>query len=43
MVTEGEAVITSGVTIVIETQDGKRSNEIHPDAQGRFEVPDLVR
>jgi tetratricopeptide (TPR) repeat protein len=43
VVTEGEAAITSGVTIVIETRDGKRSDEIHPDAQGRFEVLDLIR
>jgi tetratricopeptide (TPR) repeat protein len=43
VVTEGEAAITSGVTIVIETRDGKRSDEIHPDAQGRFEILDLIR
>jgi tetratricopeptide (TPR) repeat protein len=41
--TEGEEAITSGVTIVIETRDGKRSDEIHPDAQGRFEILDLIR
>jgi tetratricopeptide (TPR) repeat protein len=43
VVTEGEAVIPSGVTIVIETRDGKRSAEIHPDAQGRFEILNLLR
>ena len=43
VMTEGEEAITSGVTIVIETRDGKRSNEIHPDAQGRFEILDLIR
>jgi tetratricopeptide (TPR) repeat protein len=43
VVTEGEAAIPSGVTIVIETRDGKRSNEIHPDAQGRFEILNLLR
>ena len=43
VVTEGEAVIPSGVTIIIEMRDGKRSGEIHPDAQGRFEVPGLSR
>jgi tetratricopeptide (TPR) repeat protein len=43
VVTEGEAAIPSGVTIVVETRDGKRSAEIHPDAQGRFEILNLVR
>lgn len=43
VLTEGEAAIPSGVTIVIEARDGKRSEEIHPDAQGRFEIPDLIR
>jgi len=43
VVTEGEVAIPSGVTIVIEARDGKRSNEIHPDSQGRFEIRDLVR
>jgi tetratricopeptide (TPR) repeat protein len=43
VVTEGEAVIPSGVTVVVETRDGKRSAEIHPDAQGRFEILNLVR
>jgi tetratricopeptide (TPR) repeat protein len=43
VVTEGEAVISSGVTVVVERRDGKRSTEIHPDAQGRFEVPELRR
>jgi len=43
VVTEGEAVISSGVTIVVEMQDGRRSAEIHPDAQGRFEIPNLIR
>ena len=43
VVTEGEVAIPSGVTIVIEARDGKRSDEIHPDAQGRFEIPDLIR
>jgi len=43
VVTEGEAAISSGVTIVIETRDGKRSGDIHPNAQGRFEVPGLYR
>jgi tetratricopeptide (TPR) repeat protein len=41
VLTEEEAVISSGVTIVVETRDGQRSAEIHPDAHGRFEVPDL--
>jgi len=41
--TEGEAVISSGVTIVVETRDGKRSGEIHANAQGRFELPGLFR
>ena len=40
---EGETVISSGVTIVVESRDGKRSDEIHPDAQGRFEIRDLIR
>jgi tetratricopeptide (TPR) repeat protein len=43
VVTEGEAVIPSGVTIVIETRDGKRSAEIHSDSQGRFEILNLLR
>ena len=43
VVTEGEAAIPSGVTIVIETRDGKRSADIHPDAAGRFEIVILVR
>jgi len=43
VVTEGEAVISSGVTIVVEMQDGRRSAEIHPDTQGRFEIPGLIR
>jgi len=43
VVTEGEAVISSGVTIVVEMRDGKRSEEIHPDARGRFQLPDLLR
>jgi len=43
VLTEGEAVISSGVTVVIESRDGKRSDEIHPDTQGRFEILDLVR
>ena len=43
VVTEGEEAIPSGVTIIIETRDGKRSGEIHADAQGRFEVPGLYR
>jgi len=43
VVTEGEAPIPSGVTIIVETRDGKRSAEIHPDTQGRFQIPDLVR
>jgi len=43
VIAEGEAVIPSGVTIVIETRDGKRSAEIHPDAQGRFEILNLLR
>jgi tetratricopeptide (TPR) repeat protein len=43
VVTEEEAVISSGVTIVVEMRDGQRSDEIHPDAQGRFEVPGLFR
>ena len=43
VVTEGEGAIPSGVTIVIEARDGKRSEEIHPDAQGRFEIQDLIR
>jgi len=41
--TEGEAVISSGVTIVVEMQDGRRSAEIHPNAQGRFEISGLIR
>jgi len=43
VVTEEDAVISSGVTIVVAMRDGQRSAEIHPDAQGRFEVPDLFR
>ena len=43
VVTEGEVAIPSGVTIVVEMQDGRRSAEIHPDAQGRFEIRDLIR
>ncbi len=43
VVTEGEAAIPSGVTIVIEARDGQRSEEIHPDAEGRFEIRDLIR
>jgi tetratricopeptide (TPR) repeat protein len=43
VVTEGEVAIPSGVTIVIEARDGKHSNEIHPDSQGRFEIRDLAR
>jgi len=38
---EGEA-ISSGATIVVETRDGERTAELHADAQGRFEVPDLL-
>ena len=43
VVTEGEALISSGVTVVLERRDGKRSAEIHPDAQGRFELAELRR
>jgi len=43
VLTEGEAAISSGVTIVVETRDGRRSGEIHPNAQGRFELPELFR
>jgi len=43
VVTEGEVAIASGVTIVVESRDGMRSNEIHPDSQGRFEIRELVR
>jgi len=43
VMTEGEVAISSGVTIVVETRDGKRSGEIHPNAQGRFELPGLFR
>jgi tetratricopeptide (TPR) repeat protein len=43
VVTEGEVAIASGVTIVIEAHDGKRSADIHPNVQGRFEVPGLYR
>jgi tetratricopeptide (TPR) repeat protein len=43
VVTEQDAVISSGVTIVVAARDGQRSAEIHADSQGRFEVPDLYR
>ena len=43
VMTEGEAAISSGVTIVVETRDGRRSGEIHPNAEGRFELPELLR
>jgi tetratricopeptide (TPR) repeat protein len=43
VVTEGENVIPAGVTIIVETRDGKRSAEIHPDSQGRFEILNLLR
>jgi tetratricopeptide (TPR) repeat protein len=43
VVTEEEAVISSGVTVVVEMRDGQRSADLHADSQGRFEVPNLRR
>jgi tetratricopeptide (TPR) repeat protein len=43
VLTEQDTVIRSGVTIVVARRNGWRSAEIHPDPQGRFEVPNLYR
>jgi tetratricopeptide (TPR) repeat protein len=43
VVTEEDAVISSGVTIVVQRRDGWRSADLHADSQGRFEVPNLFR
>jgi tetratricopeptide (TPR) repeat protein len=43
VVTEEETVISSGVTVAVETRDGQPWAEVHPDAQGRFEVTNLYR
>ena len=43
VVTEEDAVISSGVTIVFEMRDGPRSAELHADSQGRFEITTLFR
>lgn len=43
VVTEEDAVISSGVTIAIETRDASRLAELHADSQGRFEITTLYR
>ena len=43
VVTEEDAVISSGVTVVVETRDGGPWAQLHPDAQGRFEITNLYR
>jgi tetratricopeptide (TPR) repeat protein len=43
VVTEEDAVISSGVTVAVETRDGQPWAQVHPDAQGRFEVTNLYR
>jgi tetratricopeptide (TPR) repeat protein len=43
VVTEEDQVVSSGVTIVVARRDGWRSQEIHADSQGRFEVLNLNR
>jgi len=43
VVTEGDAVISTGVTIVVQARDGTPVQEVRADSQGRFEVPNLHR
>ncbi|MBZ5516898.1 MAG: carboxypeptidase regulatory-like domain-containing protein [Acidobacteriia bacterium] len=43
VVTEEDAVVSSGATIVVEMRDGQRSAEIRADSQGRFEIRGLFR
>lgn len=43
VVTEEDAVISSGVTIAVQSRDGTPMQEIRADSQGRFEVPNLFR
>jgi tetratricopeptide (TPR) repeat protein len=43
VVTEDDAIITSGVTIIVQSRDGSPVAEVHADSQGRFEVPNLSR
>ena len=43
VVTEEDAIITSGVTIIVQSRDGAAVAEVHADSQGRFEVPNLSR
>jgi tetratricopeptide (TPR) repeat protein len=43
VVTEEDAVISSGVTVAVETRDGQPWAVVRPDAQGRFEVTNLYR
>jgi tetratricopeptide (TPR) repeat protein len=43
VVTEEDAVITSGVTITVQSRDGAPVAEVHADSEGRFEVANLSR
>ena len=43
VVTEQDAIITSGVTITVQSRDGSPVAEVHADSQGRFEVLNLSR
>jgi tetratricopeptide (TPR) repeat protein len=43
VVTEEDTIVSSGVTIVVARRDGWRSEEMHADSQGRFDVPNLYR
>ena len=43
VVTEEDAVISSGVTIVVQARDGTPMQEVHADSQGWFELPNLFR
>jgi tetratricopeptide (TPR) repeat protein len=43
VVTEADAVISSGVTIAIQARDGSPLQEVRADSQGRFELPNLYR
>jgi tetratricopeptide (TPR) repeat protein len=43
VVTEEDAVITSGVKIVVETRDGTPMAALKADSQGHFEIPNLFR
>jgi len=42
-VTDEDAVITSGVTITLQSRDGSPVAEVRVDSEGHFEIPNLFR